>query len=582
MLDRWLEPSAKPRQDHDRAFRLAFFLHGDRSLALEITTEASARLQVAANSQAKRRYYRRSTKHGSPRRYRVSMGPSQILQRLVYCASEPHERRQEAAGQARDEELVVRFVAFLVRIVIRRNAFHGAVGLARLLHGCSTEETMAIYDRISQDAERFVDPAYLRARKRVLLKEIVQRFGDRLETVRGPHGERSWRSHEPGEGPVARVRRALELCTPWDTPCLPSVGPGDSIDALRFTGDHPDDEHPVEMRRLHALLHPDCFDRLVGSIGLGPPTGALRIPLFSSRLDDDLPTQPPRSQGPPGPPGLSEGEWHAIVADLRRRHEERRRGSIGSLSVRVDGEERARWAPPTAGFFGGFFGDFFGGFFGTDVGTVELDPEAEMVEVFGHMNGAETLLACWLVDDRGPTRPIHLGRGRSIRLRLLDPEAEPRALELRYREGWSPIFASPIHDSLSPGAPPRRRLLPVALLLLLCVAAGMGLLQLRPVDPGPIRGSATETTVILVQGQQLRLEVTEPLRGELVRLLGGTEIDADGVARPVEEAVLVQEGDRLVLRDGEDRIVHRFDPGSSPEALAEAIRQGLGPSADFP
>ncbi len=80
------------------AFRLAHFIHAERSVALKIASSALAKLEVAATAQDKRLYYR---PRNSPRgkrddfRTKVSLTERQLLQRLVYIESEPYEKETE-------------------------------------------------------------------------------------------------------------------------------------------------------------------------------------------------------------------------------------------------------------------------------------------------------------------------------------------------------------------------------------------------------------------------------------------------------------------------------------------------------
>src|SRR5262245_26451626 len=84
-----------------QAFRLAYFIHSDRKLAVRIVTEAMSKLNAPAATQAKRSYYRtggRSRTSGSKvisLRTKVSLSKLHLLQRLVYVESEQHEGQEE-------------------------------------------------------------------------------------------------------------------------------------------------------------------------------------------------------------------------------------------------------------------------------------------------------------------------------------------------------------------------------------------------------------------------------------------------------------------------------------------------------
>ena len=98
-------------------FQLAFFIHGDKDLALDIAGAALEKLDAAGSVQDKRRYY---NPRGGIRR-RISMPDLQLLQRLVYAESERHERLKEDAGTGAPNQkmLVKHFIKHLVKITTR-------------------------------------------------------------------------------------------------------------------------------------------------------------------------------------------------------------------------------------------------------------------------------------------------------------------------------------------------------------------------------------------------------------------------------------------------------------------------------
>jgi hypothetical protein len=131
------------------------------------------------------------------------------------------------------------------------------------------------------------------------------------------------------------------MFTPWDTPCpLPGEGPAPGkIEALAFSGPDPDEEHQIEVARMHAVIHPDCYERLVAGAGLESPTQRLEIPKFFHISD----------RGPEdGPPGAREEAVDPTEDEIARMWEEfddqsarRKRPPTSRLRVLVDGVERA-------------------------------------------------------------------------------------------------------------------------------------------------------------------------------------------------------------------------------------------------
>src|SRR4051812_46299222 len=83
-----------------RAFRLAYFLHGERNIAVEIVVRATNKLQLAATAQSKRLYYRLTGRAETQRKARskVTMSEPHLLQRLVFVESEEYERMREQAA----------------------------------------------------------------------------------------------------------------------------------------------------------------------------------------------------------------------------------------------------------------------------------------------------------------------------------------------------------------------------------------------------------------------------------------------------------------------------------------------------
>src|SRR5262245_6141466 len=229
-----------------RAFRLAYFIHGDRELAARIATEAMSKLNASAAAQAKRSYYRtggRSRVSGSKvisPRTKVSLSELHLLQRLVYVESEPHERQEEQQQSATidEESLIRRYIKHIINITLMRNSFHVALGVSRLLYNYTTAESMKLYDLIMQNPERAKDDAYWRERKARLMQELKDRFGKSLAVVHGPHGEERFQTREDSAWYLDVVKQSLQMFTPWDTPCpLPGAGwsPGE-IEALTFRG----------------------------------------------------------------------------------------------------------------------------------------------------------------------------------------------------------------------------------------------------------------------------------------------------------------------------------------------------------
>jgi hypothetical protein len=332
-----------------RAFRLAFFIHGDRELAVRIATGAMSKLNASAAAQAKRSYYRtggRSRASGSKvisPRTKVSLSELHLLQRLVYVESEPHERQQEQRQSATIDEgsLITRYIKHLINITMMRNSFHVTLGVSRFLYNYTTAESMKLYDLIMQNPERAKDDAYWRERKARLKQELKDRFGQSLAVVRGPHGEERFQTRKDSARYLGLVKQCLQLFTPWDTPCpLPGVGPmPGEIGALTFHGFDPDKEHQIEVARMHAVIHPDCYERLVAGLGLDSSARRLEIPVFFHTSDRDLEDKSPGDRD--RAEELTEDELARMRRELDDQSARRKRLRAFRLRDLVDGVERA-------------------------------------------------------------------------------------------------------------------------------------------------------------------------------------------------------------------------------------------------
>jgi hypothetical protein len=343
-----MESNSLTEESLARAFQLAYFIHGDRETALNIAAEALAKLEVAAAAQDKRLYYTPTGRAARAERFRtkVSVGELHLLQRLVYVESEPYERHAEQSPD--EEDMLIYFIKHLVRITVRRNSFYVTLGLSRLLHNYSTAETMEMYNVLVQDPGRVRDDYYYRSRKGRLMKELKERFGDRLRITRGSRGEERFQTGDTPGQHAELARECLQEFTPWSTNCTvpPELDPfTEEIHDLAFDGSDPDREHAIEVNRFHAALHPDCFAHLAAGLKFASPAERLSTPYFCMAKDKnhDQDRKPPRRSRPA--PQLDEAELNAIKNALAERSSRRKTVAAGLLRVIVDGSERARLDP---------------------------------------------------------------------------------------------------------------------------------------------------------------------------------------------------------------------------------------------
>lgn len=271
----------------ERAYQLAFFVLGNHEAAEQAAVAAVDRLQVALATQDRRYYYipqssSRQLGRATGSRSKVNFNEWHLLQRLVYDETEPAERAQENAGFD-DHRMLIHYLKHLVRITIKRNSFYVSLGVTRFLHRYSITEAMAFYNVLMQDPSRVKDNYYWRSRKSQLLQEIRARFGERLTLTRGAYGEERFIPRSEQTRYADFVSQSLQILMPWEVSCpLPAnrTAVRGEIPALRFDGNDPDEEHRIEIARIHTALHVACFQQLIAGLGLDSPVQRLDLPEF--------------------------------------------------------------------------------------------------------------------------------------------------------------------------------------------------------------------------------------------------------------------------------------------------------------
>ena len=381
----------------NKAYRLAYFLHQDKAMAIRIVAAATLKLNVAMAVQSKRLYYIPVGRfsHGESRRTdgirnKALFSDLHLLQRLVYVESEPYERQKERAAQlaspdvpavgdpAKVEDLLVYFIKHLVRITTKRNAFYVTLGVSRLLHSYSTLETMEIYNAVIGEPERVKDDYYYRSRKAVLMQELNQRFGQLIRACRQRRGEERFETQPGSTEQRSLAKECLRLFTPWDTQCpVPAdFDPFKSVIAS-LTSKSGADENRIEVNRIHAVLHPNCFERLVAAFGYCLPEKRMELPRFFFDQEDD--ESPPRQRFAPA--DLSVDELAEINNTLAEQSRRRRRSSpTAAIRIMVDGIERGRLNPAEESSI-----------------SFSAADDAEVIEVWTTDAGGELLLATHLL-----------------------------------------------------------------------------------------------------------------------------------------------------------------------------------------
>jgi len=375
----------------NKVFQLAYFIHGDRAVALQITAAVMRKQELAATAQDKRLYYKPGGRllfgkvRSDPFRTKVFLNEVHLLQRLVYIESEVYERQREQlqprAGLS-EEDMIIRFIKHLVRITIKRNSFYVALGLSRLLFNYKTSETMEIYNLVVQDPDRVKDDCYYRSRKGRLIQEMKDRFGGFIDILRGPRGEERFQTRPHSQRYIDLVRKCLSLFTMWDTPCLVPAcldSTADMPPRFSFIGADPDLEPEIEINRMHALLHPDCYRKVTDALRFDSPESRLEVPKFNIDQYDD---QSGMRDGRQELLELKEEELAFINDSLAKQSARRRMAASGLLRVMVDGNERARIDLNQ-----------------TNDARFDVDENAELIEVCAEDSDGEIPLAMHLLTD---------------------------------------------------------------------------------------------------------------------------------------------------------------------------------------
>ena len=405
----------------NQAYRLAYFLHQDKGVAVRIVADATLKLDVAMAVQSKRLYYvpvgrfsRGEARRTDGIRNKTLFSDLHLLQRLVYVESEPYERQKERAAQvtppgvpavgdpASEEDLLVYFIKHLVRITTKRNAFYVTLGVSRLLHSYSTLETMELYNAVIGEPERVKDDYYYRSRKAVLMQELTKRFGQLIRACRRQRGEERFETQPGSNEQRSLVRECLRVFTPWDTHCPvpPDFNPLKSVIASLMSKSGADEEK-VEVSRIHAVLHPDCFGKLVAAFGYCPPEKRMELPRFFSEQEDDQ--SPPRQRSAPA--DLSAEELEEINNTLAEQARRRRRSSpTAVIRIIVDGVERGRLNPSEQSSI-----------------SFSAEEDAELIEVKTTDPSGDLLLATHLLSSIGKDAhdgttvySIRLERGQNL------------------------------------------------------------------------------------------------------------------------------------------------------------------------
>lgn len=232
------------------AHRLACVFHRNETIAAKVAENALARFESATIAQRKRLYY------APARQCKTYFPPPALLHMLVLAESQPFECAEELMGDVAPAVMAARYVKHLIFIAARRNSFHVSLAIARLLFAYTTTEAMRLYDALLDPDDFVKEDYYYRARKRLLMRELEQRFPG-LHRVNARRSEECFAPAADQRAQWPLVLATLDACTPWGTECGGPAG---------------------ELQRLHELVHPPCLLALTARVGLDAPSSRLAIP----------------------------------------------------------------------------------------------------------------------------------------------------------------------------------------------------------------------------------------------------------------------------------------------------------------
>lgn len=373
----------------NRAFDLANFILDDIRLAEEVAVASVMKLETVARAQDRRLYYkltgRNNALHEHPSRFRnlVILNDLHLLQTIVYDETEKYEKEQETNQKTIDEKtFLVHFIKHLVKITLKHNSFYVTIGLTRLLYNYSTAQAAEIYNQVVQNPSRVKDDYYWRSRKARLMGLIRDRFGPLISVTRVSRGEERFVSKSDSARYYPLVQECLNMFMPWESAC--PLPPGErpirgEIDSLIFNGRDPDDEHLIEISRIHALMHINCFERIVAGLNYPAPDGRLELPRIC-RNDQDDEHDHQQNEAMPNMK-LDEKDLKAMSRRIDEYHATRDRTDPEDLRILVNGREHCSLIP--------------GSMKRVDL---DLDEDADMIEVRTAPEAGNILLATHYID----------------------------------------------------------------------------------------------------------------------------------------------------------------------------------------
>lgn len=430
------------------AFELAYCIHVNKEVAFFVAEDALDGLHSMLGLQEKNRkgpeLLRGFLKWGErtrPIRKTLKLSERQMLQWLVYKESESWERQTERAEGLylpAEEDLIVRYIEYLVFISLRRGSFYVTLAVGGLLHQFDRRETRLFYDILTQsDSARMKDMSYVGKQRLEVLEKVQQRFGQMIQTAKRPGDEKHFVMRPTTQRVINLVKECLQRFTPWETTCVIDQGfDVTDIPGLYFSETNSDDEEIVEMNRVHTVLDPVCFARFADGLSkyvrtlpdndpdrgcnYDSPDERLVVPQFS-----DFPSGAPRGDRF-RPPGLTREDYIRVERTLDARAQRRRVFAPDQLCIYIDGVLSYSFDPIM-----------------TTRVLQRVQEEARVIEVRGRNESGELTLATLLLSDghvHGAFKDSVVRPGGQVLTVKLTPirrpvgAAEAMQLEVSYKE----------------------------------------------------------------------------------------------------------------------------------------------------
>lgn len=380
-----------------KSYKLSYpVLAGDAGKALCVVIESMDEWKVDLTVQKRRKYYK---PFSQKLRKKIILSKPVLLQYIVCRRTVKHEKSQETEllnglGTLDERTLLLRFIKHILQESFCQ-AFYVTIGICRVLHKYDHATTKLIYGVLDQrDQEMLVDDPNnktdyeYRRWKMVLFDKLEQRFEKFVEVRSGPRNEKRFVSHEPPAEVSDYVKKCLNLLTPWETEhILPEEFEPTkfNIAGLRLDGRYRDDWDPIEENRMHTIIDPECFSRLIKACNAPSSEQQLEAPKFKMVTHN--------SDGDGSHveidevPELTFAQTKTILDELERKSKRRSEIYAEYLSVEVDGAH-------SGGFDTAADKNF----------CLELNPASEQIQVFAADKEDKLLLASLWLSFTGVTQ----------------------------------------------------------------------------------------------------------------------------------------------------------------------------------